>query len=412
LASKRVLLAAEINRGAATVKRLLPVAAALARRGHDVTLALPDNLAIGPDGGIRICPVPAWKTPPPPGFVAVNYSDVLHLCGYVTPGALTEVLEPWRAVLAEVQPDLVVTDFAPTAMLAARIARVRQACLGDGYSLPPLMRPMPVLRPWAETPPGAAADTDGRVLAVIEACLLGHGLPGLRFMRDLFRDVPRFLCTFPELDHYTGRGEAEYFGEILPAWNGPMGDGPTGDGPAGNGSVPDWPAGDGERVYVDLDPRHPALGPLMEVLDRLGLPSLIQGDGMTEALAEKIAKPGLHVTTSHNLLSMLEACNIVVCQSAEVGGPALLSGKPLLMLPVFVEQMMTLHRVATQGLGHGISPNSDAAAIDAALRQLVDENGSHWACRGRAANFGRRYKGFNSIEVIETVGDALEDLLG
>lgn len=392
MASKRVLLAAEINRGPAAVKRLAPVAAALLQRGHDVALALPDNLAID-SGGIRVCRVPAWTTPPPPGFVAVNYADVLHLSGYATPGALTDVLNPWRAVLAEVRPDLLITDFAPTAMLAARIARVRQACLGDGYSLPPLMRPMPVLRPWAGTPPEEAADTDGRVLAVIEACLLGHGLPGLRFMRDLFRDVPRFLCTFPELDHYTGRGEAEYFGEILPVWEGP---------------VPNWPTGDGEPVYVDLDPRHPALGPLIEVLDRLGLPSLIQGSGMTEALAARAARPGVLVTTSRNLPPVLEACSIVVCQGADVGVPALLSGKPLLMLPVFVEQMMTLHRVATQGLGHGISPDSDAAAIDGALRRLVDDH----ACRRRAANFARSYEGFDSTEVIETVADALEDLLG
>jgi UDP:flavonoid glycosyltransferase YjiC (YdhE family) len=296
-------------------------------------------------------------------------------------------------VLDEAQPDLLVTDFAPTAMLASKIARVRQACLGDGYSLPPLTRPLPVLRPWADTPPGEAADTDGRVLAVIEACLLGHGLPGLRFMRDLFRDVPRFLCTFPELDHYTGRGEAEYFGEILPVWQGP---------------VPDWPAGDAERVYVDLDPRHPALEPLIGVLARLGLPSLIQGGGMAEALATRLGRPGVRVTTGGNLLPVLQACSIVVCQGAEVGIPALLSGKPLLMLPVFVEQMMTLHRVATQGLGHGISPDSDAAAIEGAVRRLVDDR----ACRMRAANFARSYEGFDSTEVIEAVADALEDVLG
>jgi UDP:flavonoid glycosyltransferase YjiC (YdhE family) len=390
MASKRVLLAAELPRGAATVRRLLPIAASLTRRGHDVTLALPDEFPSIP--GFTIRPMPAWKTPPPPGFVAVNYSDVLQVSGYATPAALAEVLDPWRALIEQVQPDLAVTDFAPSAMLAARIAKVRQAAVGDGYSLPPLARPMPLLRPWADTPPGDAADADGRVLAVIEASLMGFGLPGLRSMRDLFRDVPRFLSAFPELDHYPDRGEAKYFGEVLAARAGP---------------VPDWPAGDGERVFVDLHPRHPAVGPLIDVLDRLGLPSLVQGGAMTDALAERIAKPGVTVATCRNLPPVLDACNIVVCQGGEVAVQALLRGKPLLMLPVFVEEMMTLHRVATQGMGHGISPDADAPAIDAALRRLVDDS----ACRTRAAAFARSYEGFDPAEVVEAIADGLEDLL-
>ncbi len=53
----------------------------------------------------------------------------------------------------------------------------------------------------------------------------------------------------------------------------------------------EWPEGQGERIYIDLDARHPAIGPLIEVLARLGLPTLLQGSGMTEALAAEIAKP-------------------------------------------------------------------------------------------------------------------------
>ncbi len=79
----------------------------------------------------------------------------------------------------------------------------------------------------------------------------------------------------------------------------------------------------------------------------------------------------------------MEASDIVICQSADAAIPALLNGKPLLMLPVFVEQMMTLHRVASQGMGHGLSPDSDATALDAALRRLVDDS----VCRQHAVEF-------------------------
>jgi len=77
------------------------------------------------------------------------------------------------------------------------------------------------------------------------------------------------------------------------------------------------------------------------------------------------------------------------------------------MLPVFVEQMMILHRVAQQGLGHGIAPGSDVAALDAALRRLVDDR----ACRLRAVNFARTYEGYQPGVTIDAVADEIHELL-
>ena len=84
-----------------------------------------------------------------------------------------------------------------------------------------------------------------------------------------------------------------------------------------------------------------------------------------------------------------------------------LAGKPVLMLPVFVEQMMTLHRVATQGLGHGIDPASDVAAIDAAVRRLADDA----ACRLRAVNFARAYDRYRPQIAIDAVADEIGELV-
>jgi hypothetical protein len=394
VAGKRILLAGELSRGTATANRLLPLAVALAGRRHEITLALPPplNTAVAASVGIPMRESPVWGLPPPPGFIAITYADLLQLGGYATPGSLNPLLDSWSALLAQTAPDLLITDFAPTAMLAARLAGIPQAVVGDGYSLPALERPMPLLRPWAEVAPGAVADAEGRVLAVIDACLTGRNVPGLRALRDLFRGVPSFLCTFPELDHYPIRTEGEWYGEVFLASAGPHGE---------------WPEGHGERVYVDLDARHPAIGPLIEVLSRLGLPALLQGSGMTEALAAEIAKPTVRVTTSGNRPALMAGSDIVICQGAEAAIPALLNGKPLLMLPVFVEQMMTLHRVASQGMGHGLSPDSDATDLDAALRRLVDDS----VCRQHAGNFGRSYDGYHPDIARDAVVEGIEDLL-
>ena len=398
MAGKRILLAAEFLRGGATVARLLPLAVALADRGHDVTLAVPPALTATIAGsGFPLVDAPRWTLPPPSGFVAISYADVLMHGGWASTDALRGLMDGWRSVLDQTTPDLLIADFAPTAMLAARVAGIATAAVGDGFSLPPLTAPLPTMRPWAEIAPDALASVEGRVLAVVNARLGALHAMELRWLRDLFETVPVFLCTFPELDHYPDRPDGVWYGEVFAPSRGPVGVWPAGV----------WPAGTGERVYVDLDPRHPALGPIVDALDRLGLPTLVQAAaGMPARRADAIERALIQVTTTTNRASVLSGCDIVICQGHEVAAPALLAGKPLLMLPVFVEQMMTLHRLAKQGLAHGVEPNADAAAIDAAVRRLIDDG----ACRKWAVNFARRYEGYRPGIAIDAVADAIDEL--
>ncbi len=393
MAGKRVLLAAEFDRGAVTLARLLPLGAALADRGHDVSFALPAGLTGAVSAtGFPASEAPGWNVPPPPGFLAVSYADLLLMGGYATPDSLRALMAGWHRVLDQAGPDLLVTDFAPTAVLTARGGPVRTAMIGDGYSLPPLTVPLPVMRPWADIPSDAAADAEDRVLAVINARLSVAGQRELRRLRDLFIGIPSFLCAFPELDHYPGRADGSWYGAVFAPSRGP---------------APVWPGAAGERVYVDLDPRHPALQGIVASLDALGLPALVQGAAMVPALARDIARPSVHVTTTGNRNALLGGCDIVVCQGTDIAVTALLAGKPLLMLPVFVEQMMTLHRVATQGFGHGVSPDADTAAIGAALRRLADDRD----CRLRAAGFARSYDGYRPGIATDAIADEIDELL-
>ncbi|HBK09404.1 MAG TPA: hypothetical protein DDZ81_26675 [Acetobacteraceae bacterium] len=340
MSGKRVLLAAEFLRGPATLTRILPLADALAGRGHDVSLAVPGGLV----ANIPTLDAPRWSVPPPPGYVALSYSDLLMHGGYAAPDALRGLMAGWQAVIDQAQPDLLIADFAPTAMLAARVAGVSLAAVGDGFSLPPLTAPFASMRPWDTISPDALGSLDGRVLAVVNAVLAAVKAGPMRALRDLFDGVPVFLCGFPELDHYPGRTEADWYGQVFAA-----------------GSTP----------AVDLDPGHPARAAVTEALSRIG------------------------------------SGNVVVCQGIEAVGPALLAGKPVLMLPIFLEQTMTLHRVTQQGLGRGLPPGADADAIEAAVRGLLDDD----ACRQRVANFARAYHGYQPAIAIDAVADEIDSLL-
>lgn len=393
MAGKRVLLAAEFVRGSATLTRLLPLAVALADRGHDVSLAVPKE-ASGAISATRfvVIDAPHYTVPPPPGFAALSYADLLMHGGYAEPGALRPLMAGWRAILDQAAPALLIADFAPTAMLAGRLGALPMAAIGDGFSLPPRLAPLPDLRPWAASTTEAIDSVEGRVLAVINACLGRTQAPEMRHLRELFDKASIFLCTFPELDHYPHRTGEAWFGEILP--------------PA-FGSVTLWPVGEGERVYVELDPRSPVLPRVIDSLDRLGLTALVQGADMPVRQADALERRRIGVAATVNRASLLATCDVAICQSHEVAAQALLAGKPLLMFPVFVEQMMTLHRVASQGLGHGMEPGADTAAVGAAIRRLIDDR----ACRLRAANFARSYDGYQSSLAVDAIADEIDQSL-
>lgn len=396
MTGRHILFACELGNGLRQADRIRPVAAGLVAAGHRVSVALPEDAPAAELIGIAGYPVvtaPVWRADPPPGFLAVNFADVLLQTGYATPEALEGLLRGWLDLFQVEAPDLVIADFAPTAMLACRVAGLPCVGMGDGYGLPPLTSPLPRMRPWAEIPASALVEADGRVVAAINPTLRALGARPIARLPDLFAARATWLCCFPELDHYEGRGQAEYFGEVPPP---------------STGFAVEWPAGTAERVLVMMDSRHRPFRPLLRSLARLGLPTVVQAWGMTPALANELSGPLIRVVTEPlNRDAMLADCDIVACQSSAVVAPALLAARPVLMLPNPVEQMMTLHRVARQGLGHGVPPEADEQAAGAAVRRLLDDR----ATRERAANFARSYSGYTAAMATDAMIEDALDLL-
>jgi hypothetical protein len=287
-------------------------------------------------------------------------------------------------------------------LLAARNAGVPAAALGDGFALPPASHPLPPLRPWLANSAAAAASAEGRVLAVVNAVQAAQGNAALPRLAELFAGLPLFLCTFPELDHYESRGEAEYFGEIFPeALRRPSGTSPgMAEGRREQGGALSWPPNAGERVLVRVDPRRPLFPALMEALDSLGLPAIAQVNPAHHALAAPLARGRVQVVTGPvDRDAVIAGASIVICQDSRSAVPALLAGRPVLLAPRSMAQTMILHRLARQRLGHGLMPRADAAASAAAVRGLLDDA----ACRTRAAGFASAYAGYRPALAIEAV---------
>lgn len=382
----------ELGGGLGHAGRLKMLAQALLARGHRVSLSLRDLMhshALLADLDVPKLQAPVWLhqavgLPSPPGSLA----EILLHCGYLEPAALRGMVAGWRAMFELLRPDLVVADFAPTAILAARGMGLRSASVGNGFYSPPPGRPLPPLR---DAPAGRLAASEAQVLRTANALLAGRPLQHAAEL--LLGDLP-LLCTWPELDHYA-RDEAD-----AAHWLGPN------FLPDARGLVPPWPPGAGRKVFAYLKASHPSHAAVLQALVEEGCRTLVYMPEVAGGAPAPVASPLLRYSSGPVALSQaLAEVDLCVSHAGEATlAQALLAGVPLLMLPSHAEQFMTARRVALSGAGYNaalMTPSSDWRGV---CRQLLDEDRYRLAARAFAA----RHRGFSQQQMNAQLAVLLE----
>lgn len=211
----RILFAWEMGGNLGHIARDLPLAIACREAGHDVLFAVKD-LSVCVDAarefGIDFVQAPVLRSKQMrqgmPG--AINYADLLWQTGFSDAHALEAVLIGWQGIFDTFKPDAMVYDFAPRALLAARLASIPVMLLGNGFQVPPRVSPLPSFRPWQDVPEQALLEAEERVLGRINGVLTAHGKPAIDLLWKLYAESPLLIAHFPEFDHFGPRAEAEY----------------------------------------------------------------------------------------------------------------------------------------------------------------------------------------------------------
>ena len=381
-----ILFAWELGGGYGHAFRMAEVARRLAAQGHQIAVAtqsldLVRHIFAGITTAIEPAPMPS---PSAATHFADSYAEVLLRCGFDDPVTLENRVEVWLAILARHRPQLIITDFAPTAMLASSIAGIPVAAVENGYTLPPPQNPLPSTQAWQIADPARLQALDDAVVRVTNACLAARGQPGLVSLAGLFRGATPFLCTLPELDHYVDRANGDFYGPIYAQ---------------STGEAPEWPAGPGPRVFAYLDPAHPVFGPMLDALVQLGWPTVLhcRGGGGMDRQNNSVR---VHAATVQFSRALAE-CDFVICQGLATVSAALLAGRPIVQVPDQLEQMMTLHQVVRLGLGAGVLAGANTGSAVTALELLRTDAGyAH-----RATQFARRYHGFTSGLAADAVAE-------
>ncbi|MCU0870147.1 MAG: hypothetical protein MUF30_11210 [Burkholderiales bacterium] len=345
----RFLFAWELGGGLGHSLPLALLARPLLEAGHHVHVALRD-LSTAPAAFGDLMTHPRARFWQAPVFLAgvrglpesVTYAELLFRAGFLEPARLIGLTRGWRSLFEAVQPDLLLVDHAPNALLAARGLPMRTAAIGTGFFLPPAKVPIPPFREWERVEPKRIADAEARALAVANAVALEVGATPLVHLHDLTAVDEHFLLTWPEVDHYRDRvprPNERYWGPLaMPS----------------QGVAPAWPDGDTPRLFVYLKGDY---GPVEAVLrDLVTQPLRIAAyvPSLDPRVAQALAKaPNLHLSPRPlDMTQVVQGADVALCNAGSGTVCTLLAaGIASVQLPMHAEQMLFARRVEQLGTG-------------------------------------------------------------
>ncbi len=353
----RILFANELGGGLGHAQRLAPWVRALSKRGASPVCALRDVLA--PAAGLlgantRLLQAPILLRAPLEQRAAPgSHAEILlSAAGYGNPQTLARLVQSWLDLMKLCETQILVADFAPTAMLAARIRGIACVQVGDGYTI---------------APQGAAFDAvaardvrriqaaDSQVVATVNTVLAEHGGSSIAQVGELQAADITILATYPELDHHQGA--------------------PRASGYAGHFSLDDWRGFDwhgvpGPRVAAYLKPEVANFQAIVNGLAKMPGQVRLYAGGMVRD-ASAVAGCGLAWQAAPlPVPAALADCDLVVSHGGHgLVCEALLAAKPLLIFPSNHEQTLTALNVERLGAGLWLHPLADQRKIARALER-------------------------------------------
>ena len=370
-------------------------------RGHDVVCVMKDapasRVMLGGEA-IPVLPAPVWKKPRKRLGETINLAEVLINLGYLVTGQLASVMADWRDLFRVLNPDLLVVNHAPSALLAARDADFKVAHFGTGFSLPPRLKPIPSLVSWKPVKPERLERSENALLKTINAALAEAGCHAIEALHQMFKADDEILVTFSELDHYPDRPGAEYAGPVIST---------------DRTDAPVWPheAEVGRRIFCYLKPGHPGFSKMMTALAAVDAHKLVFVSG-TRGRPPETAE-ARNFTFSDRPVNIRHACrqsDLVVCHSGHgTVAASLLEGAPLVMLPAkrHLEQTINARNVVRTGAGVALPAEAGRERMESALKAGL-ENAK---LKQNARAISQKYANYDSEVQLETLTERLESLV-
>lgn len=141
-----------------------------------------------------------------------SLADIFARTGFADAQLCRPVVRAWRRLLAEVRPNVVLSDFSPSLNVASS-GRYPRLVIGNGWTLPP-EGDLPSFD--GHVGDGVTHETCVRIVEALRVASDGHWQEST-FSASL-RGEANFVCTMPQLDPYNRhRAEGHYWPVEIPA---------------------------------------------------------------------------------------------------------------------------------------------------------------------------------------------------
>lgn len=283
-----------------------------------------------------------------------TWGEFLGDLGFTDTGFLIRQIDWWGRAIRARASSMVVGDFSPCAILAARALGVPSVTLGRGYTVPPAsMAEFPVLLPEF----ARRIYDEGQMVEALNGALRHFGLPCVDHLPQLYEATQGLPRTLALLDPYAAQRKHRTWPPL---------------------DAPPPLAGAGDEVFAYFSTSEATEQALIAALCQLGLPVRLFMPGLEAELAGRLAASGVHI--EHAPLAPAEIARRarIMVHAGQHGSlcMALGMGLPQIALPQQLEQQFHAWRAEMSGTVHVLSramraPDAIVAAIRAAYDDVV-----------------------------------------
>jgi UDP:flavonoid glycosyltransferase YjiC (YdhE family) len=245
--------------------------------------------------------------------------------------------------------------------LASHNLNFPRAIIGTGFFTPPPIHPTPNMRPWADVSPARLENADKKVLDVINRVLDRFDPPSkIGVIHELFQCEENFLTTFAELDPYARYRpkDTHYWGPVFAQ---------------SSGKPPIWSEVYKKKVFAYLKPEYGNCEAVLQALAGTKADILVFSPNLPQELVSRYQTAAMIFSREPFAMhQVVDECDVVVCHAGhDTIASALLAGRPLLLLPTQLEQVLLSKSVEQMGAGLICDTHEKYPEIQAKLQQLI-----------------------------------------
>lgn len=320
------------------------------------------------------------------GILTATWGEFLGDIGFRNPEFLARQIGWWKSEIQRRRITLVVADFAPCAMLAARSLGIPCVAISPGYGVPPgHLTEFPILIPEHST----RLYDEAEMVAAINQAGAVQDVPPLEYFPQLYDCEAHVIRTLPMLDPHDGQ---RAFPVLSPVEN-----------------MQQEPDGSGDEVFVYFSTNEGTEPDVIRAIGNLGLPTRAYAPALNDAAIATLAAQGVIVQNTPFPMDLIRARTKVMVNAGQHGTLCfgMVAGLPQVALPQHLEHSYYARRAADYGAATVLERAARSYdAVRDAVRDAYHDTGKQAFCR----DLGQSLRREHTRPVREQINELLYDL--